>query len=94
MICKNSLMDTQICKCHECYSPPGGKALASVSGCAAPVAKPRLQQAVEDFIWNVEHAYVAGYGDIEAVCDASFREMKEALRAEAQHNDKLTDAGE
>jgi hypothetical protein len=35
MICKNSLMDTQICKCPECYSPPGGKALASVSGSTA-----------------------------------------------------------
>jgi hypothetical protein len=42
MICKNSLMDTQICKCPECYSPPGGKALASVSGCAAHSVSERL----------------------------------------------------
>lgn len=34
MICKNSQMDTQICKCPECYSPPGEKALAPVSGSA------------------------------------------------------------
>ena len=44
-------------------------------------------QATEDFIWNVEHANVAGYGDIAVPCDASFRELKAAL-AEAQQNDQ------
>lgn len=31
MICKNTMLDTQVCKCPECYSaPPGQKALAII----------------------------------------------------------------
>jgi hypothetical protein len=41
MICKNTMLDTQVCKCPECYSPPGEKALDPVSLLAAVIRKER-----------------------------------------------------
>lgn len=58
------------------------------AGSPAPPDKSRLLQAVEDFVWNVEHSHVQGWGDVsrDTVADNSFKELKAAMH-EAQENE-------
>jgi len=41
----------------------------------------QLREAASDFIWNVEHSHVPGWGDVsrDTVADNSFKELKKSL---------------
>lgn len=42
-------------------------------------ASPDLLQAAKDFVQNVKHDKVAGYGDCEVQFDASFKQLEAAI---------------
>lgn len=92
MICKNSQMDTQICKCPECYSPPGEKALAPVSGYAALVE--RWRRCSDG--WTQKHhdlkPGLPAQADRAIVRAEIYSLCATELEEEMRHNDKLTDA--
>lgn len=76
--------------CPTAFCDKGGSTHSLQRPCSpASSDKPRLLQAVEDFVWNVEHNHVAGWGDCsrDVRADNSFRELKAAM-AEAQGNDQ------
>ena len=44
-----------------------------------------MRQSIEDFVYNVKHSHVAGWGDVskDTVADNSFQELSKSLSADA-----------
>lgn len=75
---------------HYCATHDPKSELASSAGSPAPSRHQELLQAVQDFVWNVEHHNVAGWGEVHVSTDTSFHVLKHALR-KAQENEKPSD---
>lgn len=71
--------------------PQAQPARCALATCSLSPELRRLVEAATDFIHNVERHHVAGWGDCGPSVDASFREMRSALRAVTE-NVEMTDA--